>query len=228
MVFRLILALAAVSLVVAGCNTHRPAGKPTRTLASKSHKQQVALRGLAPIPISPSRSTADRGYVARAHIQPANAGNAAPYTLGPGDRVRVTVFGQDNLSRVYPVDASGFVSMPLIGAVNAGGATTFQVEDRIASALRQKYVKDPKVTVEVEAHRPFFILGEVRNGGQYPYVAGMTAETAVAIAGGYTARAKKNSVQLSRPANGRVITRMVPATWKVLPGDTITVKERFF
>ena len=138
------------------------------------------------------------------------------------------MFGQKNLSRSYPVDAGGFISMPLIGAVEARGISTFQLEERISKSLKRKYVKDPKVTVDVETSRPFFILGEVRNGGQYPYVAAMTVQTAVAIAGGFTPRAKTRSVQLSRRINGATVTQKVPADWKVQPGDTITVKERFF
>jgi polysaccharide export outer membrane protein len=151
-----------------------------------------------------------------------------PYRLDSGDRLRVTVFGQKNLSRIYRVDAGGFISMPLIGAVEARGISTFQLEERIATSLKRKYVKDPKVTVEVETSRPFFILGEVRNGGQYPYVADMTVQMAVAIAGGFTPRAKKRSVQLTRRVNGATVTQNVPASWKVQPGDTISVKERFF
>jgi len=153
---------------------------------------------------------------------------SSPYRLDSGDRLRVTVFGQSNLSRSYSVDGSGFISMPLIGAVKARRATTFELERRIATALKRKYVKDPKVTVEVETNRPFFILGEVDNAGQFPYVAGMTVETAVAIAGGYTPRAKKRNFQIARQINGSTMIRTVPPNAIVQPGDTITVKERFF
>ena len=117
--------------------------------------------------------------------------------------------------------------MPLIGAVKSRGYTTFELEDRIAAKLRSKYVKDPKVTVEVQNYRPFFILGEVRRPGQFPYVSGMTVQTAVAIAGGFTERAREKKVKLSRRHNGRDITVIVPGTYKVQPGDTIYVTERF-
>ncbi|MFQ5626002.1 MAG: polysaccharide biosynthesis/export family protein, partial [Methyloligellaceae bacterium] len=129
---------------------------------------------------------------------------------------------------IYPVDASGFISMPLIGAVKVRGMSTFQVQESISSTLKRKYVKDPKVTIEVAAYRPFFILGEVRNAGQFPYVAGMTAQTAIAIAGGFTPRAKKNRVQLSRQINGAAYTRTIPLNMRISPGDTITVRDRFF
>jgi len=150
------------------------------------------------------------------------------YRLDSGDRVRVIVFGQDNLSRVYSVDSSGSVSLPLIGPVRARGLTPFQLSTDIAAELRRKYIKDPKVSVEVEAYRPFFILGEVRRPGQYPYVNAMTVEAAVAIGEGYTERAKKRMVRLTRKFGGVMSTVMVPTDYPVQPGDTIYVLERFF
>lgn len=217
MAIRLVLLIAAMCFALAGCSKNRSAGHPAKRLV-KPHAGQMSARPLPPTALRTSTS----GYV----HQVSAAGS--PYRLDSGDRLRVTVFGQTNLSRSYPVDEGGFISMPLIGAVKARGISTFQLEERIAKSLRRKYVKDPKVTVDIETSRPFFILGEVRNGGQYPYVADMTVQTAVAIAGGFTPRAKKRSVQLTRRINGATVTRNVPASWKVQPGDTITVKERFF
>jgi len=107
----------------------------------------------------------------------------APYTLDSGDRLRVVVFGQDGLSNSYAVDVAGKISMPLIGAVRARGMTTAQLSDSISTRLRQGYIREPHVAVEVEAYRPFFILGEVTTPGQFPYVPDMTVETAVAVAG---------------------------------------------
>jgi polysaccharide export outer membrane protein len=150
------------------------------------------------------------------------------YTLDSGDKVHIVVFGQDNLSRVYSVDGSGYISMPLIGAVCARGLTTFQLASTIAGQLRQKYVKDPKVTAEVETYRPFFILGEVKKPGQFAYVNGMNVEAAVAIAEGYTERANERNVRLTRKFGGVMSTVMVPTDYPVQPGDTIYVLERFF
>ncbi len=225
---RLAVFTAALSMLLAGCNATNPSGAPTAG---------VTLRTSIPVN-APARPMALHPDVVPAAtpgpaVAPVPVGYApsspeAPYRLGPGDQLRVIVFGQENLSRIYLVDASGFVSLPLIGAVPARGSTTFELEDRIAAALRRKYVKDPKVTVEVERHRPFFILGEVRNAGQYPYVAGMTVQTAVAIAGGFTPRARKSRVWLTRSVNGAAETRKVPLSWPIRPGDTINVKERFF
>ena len=156
-----------------------------------------------------------------------NAHAQAPYTLDSGDVLRVNVFGQENLSRQYAIDGSGYISMPLIGAVSARGATRFQLEKKIAAQLKKSYVKDPKVTVEVANYRPFFILGEVRQPGQFPYVNGMTVQNAVAIARGFTERARERKVQLKRRVEGRDYTLMVPADYPIQPGDTIYVQERF-
>ena len=108
-----------------------------------------------------------------------------PYTFDAGDRLRIVVFGQEGISNSYIVDAGGSISLPLIGMVPARGYTTQQLTQSIAERLKQGFVREPHVSVEVEAYRPFFILGEVTTPGQYPYVANMTAETAIAIAGGF-------------------------------------------
>jgi len=151
-----------------------------------------------------------------------------PYHLDSGDRLRVVVFGQEGLTNAYTVDAGGSITMPLIGTVRARGMSTGELSQAIAARLRQGYVREPHVAVEVETYRPFFILGEVANPGQYPYVAHMTAETAVAIAGGFTPRARKKSVQLSRPIDGQIAQASVPLAYPLQPGDTINVAERFF
>ncbi len=152
----------------------------------------------------------------------------APYTLDSGDRLRVVVFGQDGLTNSYVVDVSGDIAMPLIGSVAARGLTTDQLSSRIAGLLRQGYVRDPHVAVEVEAYRPFFILGEVTQPGQYPYVANMTVETAVAIAGGFTPRGYKREVVISRNYGNQAYRFKTPITAQLQPGDTIQVEERWF
>ncbi|MBX6425640.1 MAG: polysaccharide export protein [Variibacter sp.] len=151
-----------------------------------------------------------------------------PYRLDSGDRLRVMVFGQDGLSNSYTVDAGGSITMPLIGAVKARGLTTAQLAQAIAARLRQGYIREPHVAVEVETYRPFFILGEVAHPGQYPYVARMTVETAVAIAGGFTPRAQKSYVELTRAIDGQLARARVPLTYPVQPGDTLNVAERWF
>jgi polysaccharide export outer membrane protein len=152
----------------------------------------------------------------------------APYQLASGDRVRVIVFGQDGLSNSFSVDGAGNISMPLIGLVRAQGLTTAQLESAIESRLRQGYIREPRASVEVEAFRPFFVLGEVGVAGQYPFINGMTVQTAIAVAGGFGPRGAQDSVDLTRIVDGRAMTASVPLIFPVRPGDTITVRERFF
>lgn len=153
----------------------------------------------------------------------------APYRLDSGDRLRVVVFGQADLSSTYLIDQAGYISMPLIGAVAARGRTAQELEGDIAGKLKSgRFVRDPDVSVEVDRYRPFFIMGEVTSAGQYPYVSGMTVQTAVAIAGGFTPRAQKGNVDVTRQVNGKVTTVRLMPTQPVLPGDTINVRERFF
>ncbi len=155
-------------------------------------------------------------------------GGDEPYTLDTGDRLRIVVFGQDGLSNSYIIDASGRITMPLIGAVSARGCTTGQLARAIADRLRHGYVREPHVAIEVETYRPFFILGEVLAPGQYPYVPNMTVETAVAIAGGFTPRAYRYDFVVSRSSMGVTARQKVPLIAPMRPGDTVTVSERWF
>jgi polysaccharide export outer membrane protein len=152
----------------------------------------------------------------------------APYTLDSGDKLRVVVFGQDGLSNSYAVDAGGRITMPLIGAVRARAMTTAQLSDSLATRLRQGYIREPHVAVEIESYRPFFILGEITTPGQFPYVPDMTVETAVAVAGGFTPRAQRTRVELHRQVDGQAVEGVVPVGYPVRPGDTIVVAERWF
>jgi polysaccharide export outer membrane protein len=152
----------------------------------------------------------------------------APYRLASGDRVRVIVFGQDNLSNSFSVDSSGAVAIPLIGQVHAQGLTTSELAGAIEARLRQGYVREPRVSVEVEAFRPFFVMGEVNVAGQYPFINGMTVQNAIAVAGGFTPRAVQDSVDITRIVSGSPTTFSEPLGFPVRPGDTITARERFF
>ncbi len=151
-----------------------------------------------------------------------------PYRLASGDRLRVIVFGQESLSNTFNVDAAGTVSLPLIGAVRANGLTTAELERSVEGRLREGFLRDPRVAIEVEAYRPFFIMGEVTTSGQYPFISGMTAQKAVAVAGGFTPRGDGTHVVITRVIDGRQITASVPLNFPVRPGDTINVEERFF
>ena len=158
----------------------------------------------------------------------AMAPEEVPYTLDSGDRLRIVVFGQDGLSAIYAVGASGAITMPLIGAVPARGATPASLSQAIAEKLRQGYIREPHVAVEIESYRPFFILGEVTTPGQYAYVPNMSVENAIAIAGGFTPRAQRKTVTLSRNIDGALARGPVPVITSVRPGDTIVVQERWF
>lgn len=151
-----------------------------------------------------------------------------PYVLDSGDRLRVVVFGQDGLSNSYAVDPSGRITMPLIGGVPARGMTTAEVSQAIAGKLKDGYVREPHVAVEVEIYRPFFVLGEVTLPGQFPYVPNLTAEGAVAMAGGFSPRALRGPVEMHRQGSDGILVGSVPLNYPVRPGDTIVVSERWF
>jgi len=159
---------------------------------------------------------------------PLDAGPEGPYILASGDRLRVIVFGQDNLANIYTVDGEGRIAVPLIGPVRVAGGTTEAAARAIEARLRNGLIREPKVTVEIEVNRPFFILGEVLNPGQFPYVNGMSVQTAVAIAGGFTPRANQTYAEITRPISEGLVTANVPITYPMKAGDTIVVKERWF
>jgi polysaccharide export outer membrane protein len=152
----------------------------------------------------------------------------APYRLDAGDRLRVVVFGQEGLTNTYAIDAGGSITMPLIGAVGARGRTPAGLAAEISAKLRNGFIREPSVAVEVETYRPFFILGEVAAPGQYPYVPNMTVESAVAIAGGFSPRAKRDSVTLTHTDNAGSSRTLVPLGTPINPGDTVLIGERWF
>ena len=235
------LQVMAIALLAAGCTqqAHRapkaglPAGaqvylRGQQPVVPQAGAEQVRVPAGQPALLKPGSHVPETGYRPVSAHGPSDVPGGVPYSLDSGDLLRVVVFGQDTLSNDYSLDGGGFISMPLIGPVPARGQTTFDLEERIASMLRQKYVKDPKVTVEVRTYRPFFILGEVRRPGQFAYVNGMTVQTAVAIAGGYSERARESKMKLTRKAGGTTQTLTVPQDYPVQPGDTIYVNERLF
>ena len=158
----------------------------------------------------------------------AYASAEALYQLDSGDKLRIVVFGQEGLTNSYSVSAAGTITMPLIGSVPARGLGAAQLARAIGERLRQGYIREPHVAVEIEAYRPFFILGEVTAPGQYAYVPNMTIETAIAIAGGFTPRASRGTVMLSRTMQGRAVRAPAPLATPLRPGDTVSVDERWF
>jgi polysaccharide export outer membrane protein len=151
-----------------------------------------------------------------------------PYRLGAGDRVRVTVFEQDSLTNTYSVDAAGYIAFPLVGSVPARGRSVQELEGALAAKLREGFLRDPDVSVEVDQYRPVFVMGEVGAAGQYSYVPGLTVQKAVAMAGGFTPRANQGTVDITRDINGKVMTGRVVTSDPLMPGDTVYVRERLF
>lgn len=158
----------------------------------------------------------------------ARAQNSQAYRLGSGDKIRVTVFNETDLSGDFDVNDQGSVSLPLIGNVAVAGKTVNEAEATITQKYGANYLVNPRVTVEVLNYRPFFILGEVKNPGSYPYVSGMTVVNAVALAGGYTSRANKERIYIKHGNDQTAKEQQVQEDSPVSPGDIIRVPERFF
>jgi polysaccharide biosynthesis/export protein len=150
------------------------------------------------------------------------------YRLDAGDKLRVVVYGQEGLTNTYAIDAAGSITMPLIGQVPARGRSPASLAAEISARLRNGYIREPSVAVEIESYRPFFILGEVQAPGQYPYVPNMTVESAVAIAGGFSPRAKRDMVTLTHTDTNGAARYAVPLGTSLSPGDTVYVGERWF
>jgi polysaccharide export outer membrane protein len=164
----------------------------------------------------------------RAQTLPTTTSPSGSYVLGSNDKVRVKVYGEQDITGEYEVDGNGNVSIPLAGRIRAAGLTTKQLEGAIRSALSKGLVKDPRVNVDVSAYRPYYILGEVRNSGEYPYKLGLTVMDAVAAAGGFTYRANEHKVYLRRAGVGTEEEYPLDAPVLVFPGDNIRIPERYF
>lgn len=150
----------------------------------------------------------------------------AGYKLGTGDKIKVTVFGEEDASGEYEVDATGAISVRLLGRVQAAGLTVAEIEQTLIDQFRSRgYFKNPRISIELINLRPFYILGEVEKRGSYPYVTGLTVAQAVAIANGYTYRASRTRITIQRVGG-----KEEPATENTLvyPGDIVRVPERFF
>ena len=150
------------------------------------------------------------------------------YRLGVGDKIKLTVFGEADMSGTYEVNAIGNVPVPLVGEVPAKGRGIAEFRDTVRSKLAQGFLTNPKISVEVVNFRPIYIHGEVRSGGEFPYKNGLKLRDAIALAGGYTYRANETRVILVRDGSPAQVTVTLPADIDVLPGDNIRVPERFF
>lgn len=154
--------------------------------------------------------------------------DASAYLLGPGDRIRLIVYGEEDLSGEFAIDGAGLVSLPLIGEVQAGGVTVADWRRAVDARLREGYLRDPRVSAEVASYRPYFILGEVERPGTYAYQSGLTVLNAVATAEGFTYRANQKVIFIRRDGEAAETRFDLTSTTPVRPGDTIRVAERFF
>jgi polysaccharide biosynthesis/export protein len=204
----------------------QPNSPPPQAVAADSGGAIGALRtAFAAAPRAPAAVVVAAPV---AYVEPLPVRYDAAYHLDAGDRLRVVVYGQEGLTNTYAIDAGGSITMPLIGSVPARGRTTAGLAAAISAKLRAGFIRDPSVAVEIEAYRPFFILGEVAAPGQYPYVPNMTVESAVAIAGGFSPRARRDSVTVTHTDASGTARFVVPPGSPISPGDTVLVSERWF
>ena len=215
-----VLLAVSVAMFAAGCASSGDSGSSSNNAPSSNTSPQA---------VSAAQNDIDEINKALAE----NDTNAAKafeksYRLGPGDRLRVIVFGEEDLSGEFEVDSVGVVSLPLIQPINTSNMTLAQLRTQIENQLKAGYLVEPRVSVEILNYRPFYITGEVGRPGEYPYVAGMNVLKAIAMAGGYTYRANTRRVLLTRADTNSEEEKKPSQQLLILPGDYIRVPERFF
>jgi polysaccharide export outer membrane protein len=196
-----------LAIALAGCGAAGVAGDSGLQSYASAGSQTNAIQGTAAAP-------ARTAYGA--------------YVLGPGDRLRIKSYGDDEVSGEYEINSAGFVAIPLIGDVRAAGMTTSKLEQAISSKMKGSIATHPKITVDIAAYAPFFVLGEVKKAGEYSYHPGLTVADALAMAGGLTYRANENRIYVRRA--GSAVDEIVSSDMSVpiYPGDNIRVSERIF
>ena len=243
-VFRIPITAIMTALALSGC-MHTPGpvaiAQPQADLDSMAYGQPYnpppvvvadsgggAIAALRSSFAGPGRAYGPPPVVYAAAPMPVPVAYDTAYHLDAGDKLRVVVYGQEGLTNTYAIDAGGSITMPLIGSVPARGQTPAGLAAAITARLRNGFIREPSVAVEVEAYRPFFILGEVAAPGQYPYVPNMTVESTVAIAGGFSPRARRDRVTITRNDPAGAMRTIVPLGTALSPGDTVLVGERWF
>lgn len=219
-----------------------PANLPSgyRPTMPQQPAQPTAAYGYRPLP-EPQQSQAPiepygyrpmpaaQGGAQVASAMPYQGGYAgADYVLGPGDKLRLTVYGETDLSGEFTIDGSGYARLPMIGQVRAAGYTARQLEQQVANTLAQGYLKTPRVSVEVSTYRPFYVIGAVNRPGQYPYVEHMNAMNAIALAGGFNPYAVESVVFIRREGSNQEEEVPVDRTTPIYPGDVIKVHNTIF
>lgn len=150
-----------------------------------------------------------------------------PYALDTGDVMRVSVYGEPEVTNSYRVDDAGAISLPLVGAVPVRGLTTQMAAAKVTAALANGYIREPSVAVEIEQYRPFYIQGAVNTSGQYPYVYGMSVRAAISTAGGFTDTADRSRAIVYRRQGKEMVKGTVNLDFPIYPGDTIVISERW-
>jgi protein involved in polysaccharide export with SLBB domain len=216
---RLVLAVAIAGHVAlcGGCSGVSPGSSAPTSSASTTPAEPNAASG-GPNATAPPTAADDRS----------TAGTTTELRLSGGDKVRVTVYGEDKISGEYQIDGGGFLSIPLAGTVHGAGLTKIELEQALTQKLKSEYLRNPKVTVEVISYRPFYVLGEVKSPGEYQFRSGLNVLSAIAIAGGATYRANNSTVMIQRFGSTELKDYPQSPTVLVLPGDVVRVPERFF
>jgi len=224
-ILALLLPLTACSQTWEQTRPSAPPGGTGVSVEGEVVEGNGAVASVSQLPVSNTRGAVEpygsRGTAAAYEF-------TTGYRVGAGDRMAVKVAGEADLTSEYVVDGSGNISLPYVQTITVAGMTTAQIERLIAARLRAGYLRDPQVSVQVTTPRPFYILGEVNTAGSFPYQPGMTIQNAVAIAGGYGARADQRLVLLTRKNAAGTATYKVPVTTQLYPGDIVYVRERWF
>ncbi len=158
---------------------------------------------------------------------PAAAGAPDGYRLGSGDEIKVTVFGEPDLSGPLTVDGQGAITLSLVGPIEVKNLTLAEVTQKVEAKLKDGWLREPRVTVEMTKGRPYYILGEVTRAGEYPYTSGLTVMNAIAAAGDFTYRADRKNIVITGGDGVERQVKLTPTT-PVKPGDRIRIRERFF
>lgn len=197
---------------------------PTRYSAQNAAPQQAPQQLQQPQPDAP-RYARDL-ELERITVSALRQSDDSLYRLGPGDKLRITVFNETDLSGDFAIDGQGYVRLPLLGQVAAAGLTSFALESRISESFTAGgYLVSPRVAVEITSYRPFYILGEVTKPGEYPYVNSMTATNAIALAGGFTDRAVQSSIYVRH--QGETVEHEIDTEQnaRIYPGDMVRVRR---
>lgn len=212
--------------VLVALDMEKPVSEPDAADRDAARKTAPPASAAVSVPVAATGAVLDEGEPEAAPDEDA-AGEEYTYRLGPGDKLRVTVYGEEDLSGEFEVGSAGEISLPLIGAVRAADLTLRGFASLAELRLREGYLKHPRVSVEVINYRPIYVLGEVKNPGVYEYVNHMTVLQAVVLAGGYSYRANEDKVKIVRRTHASGAKKKGNST-KLLPGDIVRIPERFF